>query len=44
MIELGKYVKSLETEEIVHSLSQIYSNLSLEINKAQFLLKGLEKL
>ena len=25
MIELGKYVKSLETEEIVESLSQIYS-------------------
>ena len=25
MIELGRYVKSLETEEIIESLSQIYS-------------------
>ena len=33
MIPLGKYVKSLETEEIVESLSQIYSKYRWERNE-----------
>ena len=33
MIELGKYVKSLETEEILDSLSQIYSKNRWERNE-----------
>jgi len=33
MIPLGQYVKSLETEEIVESLSQIYSKYRWERNE-----------
>ena len=41
MIELGKYVKSLETEEIVHSLSQIYSKYKWERTPATERLRAL---
>ena len=34
MIELGKYVKSLKTEEIIDSLSQIYSKNKWERSAA----------